>query len=141
MNFIKVAGNSTDIGMKAVHGKTLMSKGINKNARYIEDVDGTPVDGWKLRDIHSHARAIWANFQAVGRAPVTWGRADAKVAQAYRHEMRVKFPVFALCENDWKADQLATEHYPSWYSNHVKGAEIKEERMTESSGKRSSSSG
>ena len=41
--------------------------------------------------------------------------------------MRVKFPEFALCENDWKADYLATTHYPLWYSNYVRGVAIKEE--------------
>ena len=41
--------------------------------------------------------------------------------------MCVKFPKFALCDNDWKADYLATTHYPSWYSNHVRGVAIKEE--------------
>lgn len=43
--------------------------------------------------------------------------------------MHVKFPEFAFCENDWKADYLATTstHYPLWYSNHVRGVTIKEE--------------
>ena len=50
-----------------------------------------------------------------------------KILCHFHHEMRVKFPEFALCENDWKADYLATTHYPSWYSNHVRGVVIKEE--------------
>jgi hypothetical protein len=41
--------------------------------------------------------------------------------------MRSKFFEFAFCENDWKADYLATESYPSWYSNHIKANKIKEE--------------
>jgi hypothetical protein len=104
-----------------------MSKGINKNSKYIKGTDGKPVDGWKLRDIRAHAQAIWTSFQAVGRAPPTWGKADVEVTSAFHREMYTKFPEFAYCENDWKADQLATEHYPSWYSNHIKGIEIKED--------------
>ena len=123
----KDSNNSTDVTTQPVRGKTLMSKGINKNAKYIEGPDGEPVDGWRLKDIRTHARAIWASFQTVNRAPITWGRADAEVAHVYRREMRAKFPEFALCEHDWKADQLATEHYPSWYSNHVKGVDVKQE--------------
>jgi len=124
----KGSANSTDIGVEPVRGKSLMSKGINKNAKYIEDADGEPVDGYKLRDILSHARAIWESFKTIRRAPSSWGKADAEVAQRYRHEMRAKYPQFALCENDWKADQLATEHYPSWYNTHIKGGvEVKEE--------------
>ena len=126
LNHIKEGGNSTDVG-EVVRGKSLMSKGINKTAKYIEGVDGKPVDGYRIRDIRFHARGMWANFQTVGRAPPTWGRADAEVSRVYRREMRLKFPEFALCENDWKADLLATEHYPSWYSNHIKTEDIKAE--------------
>ena len=99
VNYIKDGGNSTDVGMGSVHGKTLMSKGINKNAKYIEDADGEPVDGFKLRDIRSHARAIWAIFQTINHAPSIWERAAAEVAHVYHHEMCTKFPEFAFCEN------------------------------------------
>jgi hypothetical protein len=127
LNHVKDGGSSTDINMESVCGKTLMSKGINKNSKYIEGTDEKPVDGWKLRDIWAHTRAIWTSFQAVGCAPPTWGKANVEVTSAFHREMRTKFPEFAYCENDWKTDQLATEHYPSWYSNHIKGIEIKED--------------
>ena len=126
LNHIKESGNSTDVG-EVVRGKTLMSKGINRTAKYIEGADGEPVDGYKVRDIRSHAWAIWANFQTVGRAPPTWGRADAEIAHVFRREMRSKFSEFTLCDNDWKADLLATEHYPSWYNNHIRVDNIKAE--------------
>jgi hypothetical protein len=113
--------------MESVCRKTLMSKGINKNSKYIKGTDGKPVDGWKLRDIRADAWAIWTSFQAVGHAPPTWEKADVEVASAFRREMHMKFSEFAYCENDWKADQLATEHYPSWYSNYIKGIKIKED--------------
>ena len=127
LNYVKDGGSSTDINMESVCGKTLMSKGINKNAKYIEGADGKPVDGWKLRDIQAHAQAIWTSFQTIGCAPPTWGRVDVEVAHAFHREMHTKFSESAYCENDWKADQLATDHYPSWYSNHIKGIEFKEE--------------
>jgi hypothetical protein len=125
---VKESGNSTEV-TEVIRGKTLASKGINKTMLYIEDVEGKTVDGYKLRDIRAHARAIWTKFQSVGRLPTTWGRADAEIAGVYRREMRSKFFEFALCENDWKADLLATESYPSWYSNHVKGITVKGEAM------------
>lgn len=126
VNHLRNNGNTSDMGM-AVRGKSLIAKGINKTVKYIEDTEGKPVDGYKVRDIRSHARAIWANFQTIGRVPSSWGKADAETATVYRREMRLKFFEFALCENDWKADLLATESYPSWYSNHIKSNEIKGE--------------
>lgn len=92
-----------------------------------------PMDGFRLRDLCSHARVIWTRFQQVGHAPSTWGRTDAETVQVYHRKMCTKFPELGLCENDWKADQLATENYPFWFSNHVKGIEIKSEQgMTDS---------
>ena len=85
----KGANNSTEIGVEPVRGKTLMSKGINKNAKYIEDADGVPVDGYKLRDILAHARSVWESLKTIRRAPLSWGKADAEVAQRYHHEVTV----------------------------------------------------
>jgi hypothetical protein len=126
LNHVKNNSDTADVGM-AIRGKSLTAKGINKTVQYIEDIEGNPVDGYKVRDIRSHARAIWVNFQTSGRAPSSWGKADAEVASVYRHEMCLKFFEFALCDNDWKADLLATESYPSWYCNHIKSNEVKGE--------------
>ena len=127
VNSLKNTGDSSSYGKEKVRGRTLMSQGINKTAKYIEDGNGNAVDGYKLKDMLTHMRSIWSSFLIRDRAPTTWGRADMEILNHFRREMRVKFLEFALCENDWKADYLATTHYPSWYSNHVKGVTIKEE--------------
>jgi hypothetical protein len=131
LNHIKVSSNSTNIEMQPVRGKSLILKGINKNAKFIEDADGNPVDGYRLKDMLNHQRAIWTIFRNMQRAPLSWGKADAEVAHIYHHEMCMKFPEFMLCESDWKADHLATEHYPSWYNNHVKAVRIEEDPNTD----------
>lgn len=127
MNHLKNSSDSSSYGTESVRGRTLMSQGINKTAKYIEDGSGNPVDGYKLRDMLTHMRSMWSTLLSLNRAPTTWGKADMEIFRHFRHEMRFKFPEFALCENDWKADYLATTHYPSWYSNHVRGVTIKGE--------------
>lgn len=125
MNHLKNNCDSSSFGTESSRGRTLMSQGINKTAKYIEDGSGNPVDGYKLRDMLTYMRSIWSSWLSLNRAPTSWGKADLEILQHFRREMRVKFPEFALCENDWKADSLATTHYPSWY--HVRGVTIKEE--------------
>jgi hypothetical protein len=127
MNYLKNTGDSSSYGAERVRGRTLVSQGINKTAKYIEDDSGNPVDGYKLKDMLTHMRSIWSSLLLLHRAPTTWGKADIETSRHFHREMRVKFPELALCENDWKADYLATTHYPSWYSNHVKGVTIKDE--------------
>ena len=123
----KNSSDSSSYGTESVHGRTLMSQGVNKTVKYIEDASSNPVDRYKLKDILTHMCSIWSSFLSLNCAPTTWGKADMEILCHFRREMHVKFPEFALCENDWKADYLATTHYPSWYSNHVRGVAIKEE--------------
>jgi hypothetical protein len=128
MKYLKnSSGDLSSFAPESVRGRTLVSQGINKTAKYIEDNSGNPVDGYKLKDMLTHMRSLWSSLLSLNRAPTTWGKADIEILRHFRREMRVKFPEFALCENDWKADYLATIHYPSWYSNHVKGVKIKGE--------------
>ena len=127
MDHLKNNGDSSSFGTESSRGRTLMSQGINKTAKYIEDSSGNPVDGYKLRDMLTHMRSIWSSLLLLNHAPTTWGKANMEILQHFHREMRVKFPEFGLCENDWKADYLATTHYPSWYSNHVRGVTINEE--------------
>jgi hypothetical protein len=130
INHLKNGGDSSS-GIESVRGRSFVSQGINKTAKYIEDGSGNPVDGHKLKDMLTHMRSIWSTLLSLNRAPTTWGKADLEIFRYFHHEMRVKFPEFAFCENDWKADYLATTHYPSWYSNRVKGVTIKEETAGE----------
>jgi hypothetical protein len=100
-----------------VRGKTAVSQGENISTLYIEDENGHPVDGHRLTAIRKVARAIWNKFADIGQAPTTWGKANSTFITEYRREMRHQFPELRLCENDWKSELLATENYPSWYSN------------------------
>jgi hypothetical protein len=51
---LQYCGNLSDVEI-AICGKTLISKGINKNAKYIEDANGEQVNSWRLRNILAHA--------------------------------------------------------------------------------------
>lgn len=95
--------------------------------QYIEHPDGSTIDDERAKSIRRHARAIWQQFAQVSNLlPLTWGKASIAVSRQYHQEMRAKFPELAFCEDDWKAEEIATYYYPSWYKNHKKGA-IKEE--------------
>ncbi|KAG6905924.1 hypothetical protein DXG01_016914 [Tephrocybe rancida] len=115
-----------DIGNR---GRALSSQGVNVMSPFIEHENGSAVNGHILRDMRSHARAIWMSLDKIGRLPPTWGKADAETASQYRSEMREKFIALRLCDNDWKADQIATDTYSSWYKSHRehKARQVKEE--------------
>ena len=70
-------------------GKARASQGINVTMRYIEDENGTVIDGHRATEVRRYARLIWVHMANNGGLPLSWG----------------------------KADQIATDNYPSWYKN------------------------
>jgi hypothetical protein len=118
--------DSTELGERA-RGKSRSAKGMNVKERFIEDENGQTIDGHRARDIRAHARSIWIALASCNRSPPTWGKADLETIRSYRHEMTAKFPELRLCDNDWKADLVATINYPSWRTNYMKSNVVKEE--------------
>jgi len=120
-------------------GKSRAAQGENVTMQYIEDKDGNAVDGHRASKIREVARSIWAQLAGVGKAPKSWKQADISAAEHYRRELRRNFQELELCELDWKADQIAIEHYPSWCHNHSKDdTALKEESARSPHAKRAS---
>ena len=100
-------------------------QGVNVTMHYMENESGDVVDGYCTSEMRKFARSIWTQLKAAKKAPKSWGKAELDVAVHYRREMCRHFPEFALCELDWKAEQLATDNYPNWVANNL--AVVKEE--------------
>ncbi|KAG6912857.1 hypothetical protein DXG01_011518, partial [Tephrocybe rancida] len=114
----------------ATRGKSRAAKGENVMAQFVEDEDGNVVSGYVATQIRQHARALWNALVSRNAHPPSWGKATADVSRQYRDEMKFKFPVLAFCDNDWKAEQIATDNYPSWYLTKF-GKKIKHEPINE----------
>jgi len=117
-NHIKGTTNQHD---KKRKGKTRASEGENVQMQYVVDKDGTPVTGYQATQMRQVARSIWTQLASAGIAPRKWMTdIPLTVADTYRKEMQTRFPELALCENGWKADQIAIDYYPSWRSAQAK---------------------
>ncbi|KII83654.1 hypothetical protein PLICRDRAFT_180256 [Plicaturopsis crispa FD-325 SS-3] len=113
---MKASAGTTDLHRgPPQRGHARMAGGINVKMLYVEDKNGTPVDGYVAQHIREYARSIWNNLAKVGRAPRVWKRdGNAETLREYWREMGLRFPLLRLCESDWKADQIAIDYYPSW---------------------------
>jgi len=83
--------------------------------RYVELEDGTVINGDRAGEIRKFARSIWVSFSKKGPPPSKWGQADIEMRKTYCKEMGHRFPELTYCDLDWKAEQIATDNYPSWY--------------------------
>jgi hypothetical protein len=82
---------------------------------FIETEEGEIVDEDRFDKMRKYARKIWDLFETEGSVPPSWGQAARQLKQRYHKLMRDNFPELKLCNDNWKADQIATSNYPSWY--------------------------
>jgi hypothetical protein len=98
-------------------GRGGAAQGINVAMHYVELEDGTVINGDRAGEIRKFARSIWVSFSKKGHPPSKWGQADIEMRKSYCNEMGNRFPELTYCDFDWKAEQVATDNYPSWYVN------------------------
>ena len=107
-------------------GKGRASQGVNVAMRYVEDENGEPVDGYLAQHIRTWACGIWIQIAEKGILRAKWGDMSVEDLKYYHQEMRRKFPILALCENSWKADQIAIDNNSSWHTSYTpKHASVK----------------
>ena len=93
------------------HGGTRLAQGENVNMQFLEDADGTLVNGTLAHDIRSFAKSIWRGFYDRGMAPKTWGSMSRAVEDEYIREMETRWPLLRYCDNHLKVNHLATQTY------------------------------
>jgi hypothetical protein len=101
-------------------GGTRSSKGENVMMLYIEDANGTPIDGNTASGIRELARSIWRNLYERGIAPETWGQATMEVCEEFCREMESEYLVLRLCNYHWKANTIATAIYSQWHRTYYR---------------------
>ena len=88
--------NESNLFTTTDQNKGWAPSGLNVTLRYVEDVHGVVVDGFRASEMRKFARAIWNQLRGAGKAPRSWGKADLDVATHYRREMRRRFPELGL---------------------------------------------
>jgi hypothetical protein len=82
---------------------------------YVENADGTVINGALASEIRDLARSIWRGFYLRGIAPEKWGDASKDIRGEYYSQMEGEFEVLRYCDNHWKAHAVATTIYSQWY--------------------------
>jgi len=104
-------------------GRSRAAQGINVTMQYVELEDGTVISGDRATEIRKFARAIWVSVAKTGAPPSKWGQADIQTRQRYLSSMGSRFQELRFCDLEWKVDQIATDNYPSWYTNWLSNRE------------------
>jgi hypothetical protein len=118
----KYCSNDSDVTSTTdkTRGKTRAAQGVNVTMCFVEHKDGTVVDGHVASNIRQCARSAWVHLANNDKAPTKWRSASMLVIRSYHEELYRRFPFLQYCDNDWKAEQIAMDNYPSWYSSWCK---------------------
>jgi hypothetical protein len=121
-------------------GRQRASKGVNVKMLYVVDINGNPIDGHKAGIMREAAREIWRHLSKAGKAPDQW-KTDVPVdtADMYKFEMAHRFEELRLCDNGWKAEQIAVDNYPSWRTNRIKARKFNVIKVSDTSAETDSS--
>jgi hypothetical protein len=96
-------------------GGVRSAQGNNIMMQYLEEVNGTMVNGNKAGNIQEHTCTIWRGFYTKGIVPVRWGEGSKELQDQYCSEMESQFPILCYCDNHWKAHTIMTTIYSQWY--------------------------
>ena len=76
--------------------------------------DGDPVNKARLRVMMDMAKKLWSDLYRYRFDPVTWRFVGKAADEYFCNNMRVSFPEFTLCAENWKVKVFATIRYPDW---------------------------
>ncbi|KAF8897772.1 hypothetical protein BD779DRAFT_1667693 [Infundibulicybe gibba] len=114
-------------------GRVRRASGVNVAYLFVEDRNGIPATGEILDRITAHARRVFSELLKSNAAPQKWSQGTPHAQNYFRAEMHHEFPDLRLCENNWKADKIATQLYPGWFGarkNHNASEAIKRTSTT-----------
>jgi hypothetical protein len=121
--------------LPATKGKSRVTKGINVTGRFIEDVDGTIVNGHQVSNMCYLTTQVFNQLLKHNATPPKFKSIPRNSFQFFLYKMYTNFPVLHLCEGHWKAIWLGSSIYSGWYYNHIskpEGKAIKMEELTKS---------
>jgi hypothetical protein len=104
------------LGKKKRGGTRLANENENVAMDYIEDVDGTIVDGETAKNIRFHARSVLIEMDRATtmKLPATWTKVGVTESKYFKQEMYSRFPYLNICHDDWKVSYLASRSLSSY---------------------------
>ena len=116
------------------HKKHQVNQGLNvKSLGFMCDADGDLVSKEHLATMTKHAKQLWTTCYHLRMDPPSWTKKTEDVSMYFLRNMRISFPKFALCEENWKAEAFAVIRYPDWASDVRGSGTLTRERLFYSS--------
>jgi hypothetical protein len=84
---------------------------------FMEDENGSQVPEKTKKALRRTAKGFFEGLLENGSAPAAWGNATLSTRHTFINTMETEFSFLRLCEDHWKANQVATNSYSQWYQH------------------------
>ncbi|KAF9536930.1 hypothetical protein CPC08DRAFT_771414 [Agrocybe pediades] len=108
-------------------GKRLAEDNVNVSMEYIEEEDGTTIAGDKAVSIRSFARTVFNEMEKREPLPAVWGNIGSLACDFFTESMVGKYPILALCEDNWKVLHMASRLLTNRHQKMLKSNKVKKE--------------
>ncbi|KAI9568686.1 hypothetical protein HD554DRAFT_2038685 [Boletus coccyginus] len=86
---------------------------------FLEEENRELIDIKTVSLIHDSMHLAWNDLAVQKCAPFTWGCATASAHDYFHSYMKDKWPLFRLCDNGWKLNELASVTYPGYKRSYL----------------------
>ena len=100
----------------AGRGPARSAQGENVKFWFLQQEDGTVVDGHTISRMRHTTKSIWKTIDSSTPMGSPWTSVSAAHQQEFYRLIEAKYPFLRFCECHYKADAIAHKDYLHWYS-------------------------
>lgn len=109
--------------------KDIPENDLPDRVSFLQDAMGDPVDGTRIKQIRDDLRNVFTQICMAMRSALCkkWSDYDATFKNTIIRHLRIRYPEFTYCDDDWKANSFISNFYSNWHRN-LKDKEKRAER-------------
>ncbi|KAF8220526.1 hypothetical protein L208DRAFT_1382621 [Tricholoma matsutake] len=81
---------------------------------FLTDEDGTLLTDSQIKKFMASAKIAWNELYHHRLDPTSWTKKTQQATSYFMQMMKLSFPEFCYCEEDWKIERFAIIKYPDW---------------------------
>lgn len=104
-------------------GVSALSGGLILGNEFLEDANGSPLDGDEREAIRKTSNDLWQQMIIDSRAPLCWSKCGFNIRQWFIAHMEAQHPILQLCVSGWKSDYIGYRSYTYFIRNPARRAQ------------------
>jgi hypothetical protein len=99
--------------------KDLAENDLPERVAFLQDAMGDPVSSARVKQIRDDLRNVFMQICMAMRSAILnkWSDYDATFKNTIFRHLRIHYPEFTYCDDNWKANKFISNFYTNWHRN------------------------